>query len=130
MLNWRRECGLAQQTVQKLQVKTQGIRQVVRFLSGGNQQKIVFGKCLLTRPRILLLDDPTFGVDVHAKSEIMKLIAEYVTQGNTVLFVSSELGELAGFCDRIYIVRKRRIRAELPAGEGNLSEEQLVQAVQ
>ena len=117
LLNRKREHSLADQARADLQIKAQSILQAVRYLSGGNQQKVVFGKCLLTQPRILLLDDPTFGVDVHAKNEIMKIIAEFATSGNTVLLSSSELGELAGFCDRIYIVKKRQIAEEIHSAD-------------
>lgn len=117
LLNRKREHSLADQARTDLQIKARSILQAVRYLSGGNQQKVVFGKCLLAQPRILLLDDPTFGVDVHAKSEIMKIIAEFAASGNTVLLSSSELGELAGFCDRIYIVKKRQIAEEIHSAD-------------
>ena len=117
LLNRKREHSLANQARVDLQIKAQSILQAVRYLSGGNQQKVVFGKCLLAQPRILLLDDPTFGVDVHAKSEIMKIIAEFAASGNTVLLSSSELGELASFCCRIYIVKKRQIAEEIHSAD-------------
>ncbi len=132
LLRGAQESSLARQCLNNLQIKARDIYQAVRFLSGGNQQKVVFGKCLLNEPRILLLDDPTFGVDVHAKSEIMKLIEEFASKGNKgnkgnlVLFVSSELGEISQFCDRIYIVKKKKIVEEVRS----LNEESLLQKVQ
>ena len=117
LLNRKREHSLAEHARTDLQIKARSILQAVRYLSGGNQQKVVFGKCLFAQPRILLLDDPTFGVDVHAKSEIMKIIAGFAASGNTVLLSSSEFGELAGFCDRIYIVKKRQIAEEIHSAD-------------
>lgn len=119
---------LADTTIQKLQIKTTGRSQVVRFLSGGNQQKVVIGKCLASNPKILLLDDPTFGVDVHAKTEIMGIIKEYAKEGNVVLFVSSEFSEIAAFCDRTYIVKKQKIASEIQ--NDSLQEEDLLVQVQ
>jgi len=92
--------------IKSLNVKTRGPGQLVRYLSGGNQQKIVVAKCLASDSRILLLDDPTFGVDIHAKHEIMKIIADYASKGNAVLFISSEFNEIANFCDSVYIMKK------------------------
>lgn len=100
---------IAQEYVDKFAVKTQGIGQVIRYLSGGNQQKIVVAKCLANDSKILLLDDPTFGVDIQAKREIMKIIRDFASRGNVVFMVSSEFNELAEFCDSIYIMKKGRI---------------------
>lgn len=95
--------------IKSLNVKTTGPDQLVRYLSGGNQQKIVVAKCLASDSKILLLDDPTFGVDIHAKQEIMKIIHDYAEKGNGVLFVSSEFNEIANFCDSIYIMKRGSI---------------------
>ncbi|MCW5258151.1 sugar ABC transporter ATP-binding protein [Verminephrobacter aporrectodeae subsp. tuberculatae] len=128
LLDRRRSRGIVQQFIRQLGVKTTGPEQITRFLSGGNQQKVVVARCLSTGARVLLLDDPTFGVDLHAKHEIMRIIDAYVAQGNAALFVSTEYGEIASFCDRIYIVKQRTIAAQLPA-QGQ-SEESLLAAVQ
>jgi ribose transport system ATP-binding protein len=101
--------NLVNHYIHSLGIKTQGGKQIVRFLSGGNQQKIVVAKCIAQNPKILLMDDPTFGVDIHAKHEIMKIIRDYANQGNTVLFVSSEFNEIAAFCDSIYIMKHTTI---------------------
>ena len=113
--------------IDSLNVKTQGPEQIVRYLSGGNQQKIVVAKCLASDSRILLLDDPTFGVDVHAKHEIMRIINDYASQGNGVLFVSSEFNEIANFCDSIYIMKKGSITEFL---SDKVSEDDLLYKVQ
>ena len=114
--------------IKSLGVKTSGPEQSVRFLSGGNQQKVVIGKCLSTKAKVLLLDDPTFGIDIHAKYEIMKIVDSYVAAGNGAIFVSSEYAEVASFCDLIYVVNKGRIVACL---EGRrMNEETLLAAVQ
>ena len=120
--------AMVRDQIKRLGVKTSGPEQSVRFLSGGNQQNVVIGKCLSTEARVLLLDDPTFGIDIHAKYEIMKIVDSYVAAGNGALFVSSEYAEVASFCDLIYVVNKGRIVACL---EGRrMSEETLLAAVQ
>ncbi|MEI8595114.1 ATP-binding cassette domain-containing protein [Photobacterium sp. Hal280] len=109
-------------------MKTTGVSQPVRFLSGGNQQKVVIGKCLSTDAKVLLLDDPTFGIDINAKYEIMKIVNQYVAQGNGVIFVSSEYAEVGSFCDVIYVVNKGRIVRHF-SGQ-RMTEEALLAAVQ
>lgn len=119
---------MVENTIKKLGVKTTGASQSVRFLSGGNQQKVVIGKCLSTDAKILLLDDPTFGIDINAKYEIMKIVNQYVAQGNGVIFVSSEYAEVGSFCDVIYVVNKGRIVNHY-SGQ-RMTEEELLAAVQ
>lgn len=104
-----KKTSLAKKYIKQFGVMTQGPEQVIRFLSGGNQQKIVVAKCLASNSRVLLLDDPTFGVDLQAKREIMKIIHEYASQGNGVIMVSSEFNEIADFCDAIYIMKKGKV---------------------
>lgn len=119
---------IVENAIKKLGVKTTGASQSVRFLSGGNQQKVVIGKCLSTDAKILLLDDPTFGIDINAKYEIMKIVNQYVAQGNGVIFVSSEYAEVGSFCDVIYVVNKGRIVNHY-SGQ-RMTEEELLAAVQ
>ncbi len=89
----------------------------VRTLSGGNQQKVVLAKWLLAEPRVLILDEPTRGIDVGAKAEIYRLIAELAARGTAILLVSSELEELVGLCDRLLVLRRGRIQARFERPE-------------
>ncbi|MFB8385728.1 sugar ABC transporter ATP-binding protein [Microbacterium sp. NPDC055910] len=100
-----------------LRIKASSPEQIVSQLSGGNQQKVVIARELATKPRVLLLDEPTRGVDVGAKEDIYAEIAELVSQGMGLLVVSSELPELLGVCDRIYVMFHGRIVAEFSADE-------------
>jgi ribose transport system ATP-binding protein len=93
--------------------------QSVRTLSGGNQQKVVLGKWLLRQPRVLILDEPTRGIDVGARFEIYRLVQELADHGAGVLVISSELEELLGLCDRILVMRKGTLTGELPKSEFN-----------
>ncbi len=111
-----------------LGVKATGPGQEVRMLSGGNQQKVVVGKFLACEPRILLLDDPTFGIDIHAKREIMRIVKDFAAQGNGVLFISSELHEIAAFCDAVHVVRRRRLGEKVE--NNGLTEDDLLAMVQ
>jgi ABC-type sugar transport system ATPase subunit len=99
--------------VRELRIVARSVEQTVRTLSGGNQQRTVFAKWRATEPRLLLLDEPTRGIDVNAKSEIYKMIDEIAAQGLAVLMVSSELPELIGMSDRIYAMRGGTLVAEL-----------------
>ncbi|KAF0811338.1 Ribose import ATP-binding protein RbsA [Andreprevotia sp. IGB-42] len=128
LLDEQRGNGIALDLIRRLQIKTSGPAQLVRYLSGGNQQKVVIGKCMGTAARILLLDDPTFGIDLAAKYEIMRIVNDYAAAGNAVVFVSSEYGEIASFCDATYIVNRGRITRHMQRHEQ--SEEQLLAAVQ
>ena len=105
----RKTAEIADNYIKALEVKTGSRMQIVRYLSGGNQQKVVAAKSLACNSRILLLDDPTFGVDIHAKREIMNIIHDFAGQGNGVIMVSSEFNELADFCDSVYIMKKGRL---------------------
>ena len=97
----------------KMNVKTPSQETLISSLSGGNQQKIVLAKWLLRTPDVLLLDEPTRGIDVGAKFEIYKLITDLAGEGKAVLMISSEMEELIGVCDRIYVMAKGRISGEL-----------------
>jgi ribose transport system ATP-binding protein len=100
-----------------LAIKAPGRLAAVRTLSGGNQQKVVFAKQLLTRPKLLLLDEPTRGVDVGAKAEIYRLLAGLAADGLGILMASSELPELLGICDRIVVLRAGTVAVEFDARE-------------
>jgi ribose transport system ATP-binding protein len=122
LLGRRRETDAATQAVRRLRVKLAGLDQPVGTLSGGNQQKVVFGRMLLLRPDLLLLDDPTRGVDVGAKAEIYRLLGEVAREGVGILLASSELDELVGVCDRVIVLRDGRSVREFGTGEARAAE--------
>jgi len=105
------ETAIAGGLVQKLGIKTPALTTPVRNLSGGNQQKVALGRWLVRPPTVLILDEPTQGVDVGAKSEIHRLIGELAAQGMAVLMISSELVEVLGMSDRIVVMRHGRVAA-------------------
>ncbi|WP_413989033.1 sugar ABC transporter ATP-binding protein [Labrys okinawensis] len=109
-----RQNSLADSMIRRLRIKVSGRQQGVGTLSGGNQQKVVFGRWLATSPRLFLLDEPTRGLDVSAKTEIMRLVVELAEQQCSVLLVSSELEELMRVCDRYLIISRGRIIGQLP----------------
>jgi len=100
-------------SMSKLQVKTSSAQVEVGTLSGGNQQKVVLAKCLMTAPQVLLLDEPTRGIDVGAKAEIYALMSQLAQSGTAILMASSELPELLAMCDRILVLCEGRLSAEL-----------------
>lgn len=120
-LNRTRERELADESITRLGIKTPSAAQRVQLLSGGNQQKVVLGKWLALRPRVLLLDEPTRGIDVGAKQEIYKLIEELAADGVAILFVSSEMEEILRLSDRALVMHEGHIAGELNREE--LSEE-------
>lgn len=120
-LNRSAENRVATSMIDLLRIKTAGERQIVRFLSGGNQQKVVLGKWLCLNPTLLLLDEPTRGIDVGAKEEIYKLIDELARRGVAILFASSEMEEVIGLSDRVLVMHEGRISGEL--GRAELTEE-------
>ncbi len=106
--------------VRQYGVKLSSPAQAITGLSGGNQQKVLFARSLLDSPKILLLEEPTRGIDVNAKTDIYRLITEYVSKGNSVVLVSSEESEVLGMCDRILVMREGRIRASLAQSEASI----------
>jgi ribose transport system ATP-binding protein len=117
--------------VERLSIKTTGLDQPVRDLSGGNQQKVVVARNLSVRPRVLLLDDPTVGVDVGSKREILMQVRSLAAQGDGIVLVSSELEELSGVADRVLVIRDGRVAGVLDRSrDDDLSEEALSRAVQ
>jgi ribose transport system ATP-binding protein len=112
--------------VARLRVKTPSINQAVVNLSGGNQQKVVLAKWLATEPKVLLLDEPTRGIDINSKKEIYTLIDELACSGLAVVMVSSELPEILGIADRILVLCEGRKTAEFSRDEA--TEEKVVKA--
>ncbi len=101
--------------IEAMRIKTPNQEEKIRSLSGGNQQKVILGRWLLTSPEVLLLDEPTRGIDVGAKYEIYQLIIDLANEGKTVLMVSSEMPELLGVCDRILVMSGGRLAGEVDA---------------
>jgi len=116
-LNQRQEAGTASEWVEKMGIRAGDLNGAVRSLSGGNQQKVAIAKWLETKPDVLILDEPTRGVDVGAKREIYRLIADLASQGLTCIVISSEMPELIGLCHRVLILREGRVAGELNGAE-------------
>ena len=116
-VNRRRANALAGEFVEKLDIRTPGLRQAVRNLSGGNQQKVIIARWLTLEPQVLILDEPTRGVDVGAKSEIHALMRDLAAQGVGVLMISSELPEILGVSDRILVMHEGRVTGAFTRAE-------------
>ncbi|ADB31990.1 ABC transporter related protein [Kribbella flavida DSM 17836] len=116
-VNTNEEVKVAEQGRREMNIKTRTVLDPVGTLSGGNQQKVVLSKWLFTDPDVLILDEPTRGIDVGAKFEIYTIVNRLVAQGKAVVLISSELPELLGMCDRIYTLSAGRITGELPVGQ-------------
>ena len=112
-----RESEMGAEAIKLFDIKAPDQDFVVENLSGGNQQKVAIAKAVALKPKLMILDEPTRGVDVNAKSEIHKIVGELVQQGMSVLMISSELPELLGMCDRIYVMNHGHIRAEFDRSE-------------
>jgi len=108
----RAEADLARQWIDRLEIKAQGPAQTVQNLSGGNQQKVVIAKWLARKPAVLILDEPTKGIDVGAKAAVHAVTSEYVKAGNGVIMISSDLPEILGMSDRVLVMRRGRLRGE------------------
>jgi ribose transport system ATP-binding protein len=126
LLHQGKETSLARQYIADLRIKTFSEKQEVRSLSGGNQQKIVLSKWLATSPRLLLLDEPTRGIDINAKTEIYKLMLELAASGMGILMASSELPEILAVSDRVLVLSEGRLTAELPSSKA--TEEAILKA--
>ncbi|MFP3155253.1 sugar ABC transporter ATP-binding protein [Lachnospiraceae bacterium ZAX-1] len=105
------------EAIADLNIKADSVKTKLFNLSGGNQQKVVIAKWLNTKPKLLMLDEPTAGVDINAKSEIIEIIRQFVKKGHSVIFVSSELSEMMSICDRVVILHNGRVTGELAHDE-------------
>ncbi len=114
LLSKRRERRLADSYVRQLGIKTPNSGEKIRNLSGGNQQKAIIARCLNTNPSILIFDEPTQGIDVHAKAEVHRLIRELVEGGTSVLLVASEFSELISLSDRVIVMNRGSLVGEIP----------------
>lgn len=113
------EFKLAEALKVALRIKTPNIDQVVGNLSGGNQQKVVLARCLMAKPKLLIIDEPTRGIDVGAKNEIYKIMNDFVAKGNAIIMISSELPEVLGMTDRVYVMDKGRIKGEMATADAS-----------
>ena len=119
VINEPKEMRVTSEYRDKLNIKCSSIQQLALNLSGGNQQKVVLSKWLFASPEILILDEPTRGIDVGAKYEIYTIINRLASEGKGIILISSELPEILGVCDRIYVMRDGKIVGEMPASEAS-----------
>ncbi len=112
---------MASEWAVRLQLKYGRFSNVASTLSGGNQQKVVLGKWLARHPKVLIIDEPTRGIDIGTKAEVHRLLAELVASGVAVLMISSELPEVLGVADRVLVLREGRLMAEFSRGEATES---------
>jgi ABC-type sugar transport system ATPase subunit len=112
MVNTKRANQISNECIERLNISTPSIEQEVTNLSGGNQQKVLLGRCLLTKPEILIIDEPTQGVDVGAKAEIYEILRKLTQNGTSILLISSELPEVLTLCDRILVMCNGILTAE------------------
>lgn len=121
-LDLRQERQVVKRTSKDLNIVTPSLKQDVQFLSGGNRQKVVLAKWLISGPDLLIFDEPTRGIDVGAKSEIWQLMRDLADSGKAILMISSELPEVIGMSDRILVMHRGRLVADLPGGEATEEE--------
>lgn len=126
VLNNQKEENLSQKYIESLRIKTSSAQQLIKNLSGGNQQKVILAKWLATNPKILLLDEPTRGIDVHAKAEIYQLIYQLAATGLSIIMVSSELPEIFAVSDRVLVLSDGKLTGDFPISEA--TEEILLKA--
>ena len=127
VINSNDEIVAAEEYRKRINVKANSINQVVGSLSGGNQQKVVLAKWMLTQPDVLILDEPTRGIDVGAKYEIYCVINELAKAGKAVIVISSEMPEIIGTCDRVYVINGGEIVGEL--GKAEVTQEKIMQCI-
>ena len=117
ILSRKKENEITQTYIEQLDIKTPGAEQKVLNLSGGNQQKVVIGKWLATHPKVLILDEPTRGIDVGAKSEIYKLMTQLAEEGKSIIMISSDMPELLRLSDRVIVMCEGHVTGELDISE-------------
>ncbi|MDR7074340.1 ATP-binding cassette domain-containing protein [Fictibacillus barbaricus] len=119
IINVNEEVKKAEAYKKSMYIKASSLEQVVGNLSGGNQQKVSLGKWLFVGPKLLILDEPTRGIDVGAKFEIYTIMNKLISEGMSIIMISSELGEVLGMSDRVYVMAEGKIKGELPIEEAN-----------
>jgi len=117
----RQQEAIATEYIRALNIKTPSPEQAVRFLSGGNQQKVVIARWLAVNPHLLILDEPTRGIDVGAKAEVLKLILDLAGEGMSILFISAEMEEVVNVSDRIVVLRDHKKIGELASGDASIT---------
>ena len=127
VINRDTELAVGEEYRKKLNTKTPTVQQNVGNLSGGNQQKVLLSKWMFADPEVLILDEPTRGIDVGAKYEIYCIMNDLVAQGKSVIMISSEMPELLGMCDRIYVMNEGNLVAEMSAEEA--TQEKIMAAI-
>jgi len=126
ILKLKKENRAADAEIEKLRIRCRGRSQLVGTLSGGNQQKVVLAKWLLNDPQIIILDEPTRGIDIGAKAEIYSIIAQLAAQGRTIIMISSEMEEIIGLCNRVIVLYHGRIAGEFE--RGSFDQEDIIKA--
>jgi len=124
ILNMKNEEKIVNDEMSKLDIKARSYRQLIKYLSGGNQQKVILAKWLLTQGEIFLMDEPTRGIDIATKEDVYKLIVEIVRRGGSVILVSSDMLELVSLSDRIIVMKDGNQMGELSLNE--ISEENIL----
>ena len=119
MLKQKKRADAAQDSCKQLNVKTPSLETLMQNLSGGNQQKVLIARWLLTHPDILILDEPTRGIDVGAKYEIYSIMLELIAQGKSIIMISSEMPELLGMADRVMVMCEGRVSGFLEPDQFN-----------
>ncbi|MGO4372343.1 ATP-binding cassette domain-containing protein [Paenibacillus sp. MCAF20] len=117
VINENEEVKISNEYKSSMHVKAPSVEQIVGKLSGGNQQKVSLGKWLFVGPKLLILDEPTRGIDVGAKFEIYTIMNKLISEGMSIIMISSELGEVLGMSDRIYVMAEGKMKGELPIAE-------------
>jgi ribose transport system ATP-binding protein len=126
ILDDKKDKGLAQNYIKQLNIKTPSETQFCQNLSGGNQQKVVLAKWLATNPKILMLDEPTRGIDINAKNEIYQIVKQLADNQMSIILVSSEISEILALSDRILVMAEGKIKAHFLAKDAN--EDKLLKA--
>jgi rhamnose transport system ATP-binding protein len=114
LISRRKENAFAQSWARRLEVKTAALDSTAGTLSGGNQQKVVLAKWLASNPKVLIIDEPTRGIDVGTKAEVHRMMCELAGQGMAILMISSELPEVLGMADRVLVMHEGRLTADIP----------------
>jgi ABC-type sugar transport system ATPase subunit len=130
LVNRREEKVIVDKYIDELDIKTPSQEQPARLLSGGNQQKVVFAKLASTQPSVLVLHEPTQGVDVRAKMDIFRIIDDMAAQGVAIIIISTEIRELIGVCDRIMVMNDGRMTDEFKKGEKDMTPEKILEAIE